>query len=66
MAAFLSPGLVQDAEDRVSLISIKSVNPSPDTLTSTFIIHLVQQSGAKAFGRTRKASSGLDTKLAAR
>lgn len=33
MAAFLSPGFNQDAEDRVSLISIKSVNPSPDTLT---------------------------------
>ncbi|KIM46401.1 hypothetical protein M413DRAFT_441497 [Hebeloma cylindrosporum] len=33
MAAFLSPGFNQDAEDRISLISIKSVNPSPDTLT---------------------------------
>lgn len=65
MAAFLSPGLDRDAEDRISLISIKSVNPSPDTLTSIFIIHPVQQFRTKAFGRTRKASSGFDTKLAA-
>ncbi|KAF8812231.1 calcium activated cation channel [Phlegmacium glaucopus] len=33
MAGFLSPGNVQDAEDRQSLISIRSVDPSPDTLT---------------------------------
>ncbi|KAF9481831.1 calcium activated cation channel [Pholiota conissans] len=33
MPDFLSPGLSQDAEDRISLISIRSVNPSPDTLT---------------------------------
>ena len=34
MAGLLSPGNGQEAEDRVSLISIKPVNPSPDTLTS--------------------------------
>ncbi|KAF8204720.1 calcium activated cation channel [Pholiota molesta] len=33
MSDFLAPGILQDAEDRVSLISIRSVNPSPDTLT---------------------------------
>ncbi|KAF8165552.1 calcium activated cation channel [Crassisporium funariophilum] len=33
MAGFLSPGNLPDSEDRISLISIKSVNPSPDTLT---------------------------------
>jgi hypothetical protein len=34
MAGLLSPSNGQDAEDRQSLISIKSVNASPDTLTS--------------------------------
>ncbi|KDR83970.1 hypothetical protein GALMADRAFT_236519 [Galerina marginata CBS 339.88] len=33
MAGFLTPGMFPDAEERASLISIKSVNPSPDTLT---------------------------------
>jgi hypothetical protein len=36
MAGFLSPSAARDAEDSVSLISVKSVAPSPDTLTSMF------------------------------
>jgi hypothetical protein len=34
MPRLLSPGNGQEAEDRVSLLSIIPVNPSPDTLTS--------------------------------
>ncbi|PPQ66580.1 hypothetical protein CVT26_009480 [Gymnopilus dilepis] len=33
MEDLIDPGLPQDGEDQVSLISIKSVQPSPDTLT---------------------------------
>ncbi|KAF8969434.1 calcium activated cation channel [Flammula alnicola] len=33
MSGFLAPGPSRDSEDGVSLISIKSVSPSPDTLT---------------------------------
>ena len=36
MSGLLSPANGRDTEDRVSLISIKSVNPSPDTLTSKY------------------------------
>ncbi|KAF4620040.1 hypothetical protein D9613_005266 [Agrocybe pediades] len=33
MSGFLSPANVPDAEDRISVMSVQSVNPSPDTLT---------------------------------
>jgi hypothetical protein len=36
MPGLLSPGNGQEAEDRLSLISMKPVNPSPDTLTSSY------------------------------
>jgi hypothetical protein len=39
MAGFLSPS-ARDAEDSASLISVKSVAPSPDTLTSMFSIEI--------------------------
>ena len=59
MAGLLSPGNGQDAEDRQSLISIQSVDPSPDTLTSK--PHLLLEWLKTDFYRTYQSASRVDT-----